>query len=162
NDQPQLRIYLDVETADGQTFQAQTKKIFNVGQIHEAAPGTYFGVRYTPDHQVAIDESITHEELTQILQENQLRQGKISAEQVRVSQDGVKAQAVVMDFRPTGAIRDDESEIELQLKVTRPDGSQFDATRTLFLPGVALAGVQVGSIVDVSYMPYDESFVSVA
>ncbi len=51
--------------------------------------------------------------------------------------------------------------IELELKVTRPDGTRFDTTLRKALPAIALPGLQPGAVVGVKYLPSDEQDVLV-
>lgn|GEM_PF-3279562 len=161
NDQPELELTFDVETGEGRTFRAATKEIVDVGTLPQMVPGATCGIRYLPDGRIGLDASATEEQLTEVLTAARLAQGKLTSRQVNVAKNGVRAQAVVMDCRPTGVIVDGDAVIHLDLKVTRPDGSTFDAEREMPLPAVALPGLQAGSVVEARYLPGDESYVAV-
>jgi len=161
NDQPILELVLDVETGDGPVFRASTRELIDVGTLPQLVPGVTIAVRYLPDGRIGIDPSASEESMTDILAAKRMREGKLTAQQLRVAKEGVPAQAVVMGFRPTGEVLGGEAIIHLDLRVTRPDGSSFEASRELPLPAVALPGLQPGSIVEARYLPGDEANVAV-
>jgi len=58
NNNPVVRITLEVTPSDGRPFQAETEKLINQIQIPQYQPGAVLPVRYDPDTQeVAIGES---------------------------------------------------------------------------------------------------------
>lgn len=164
NDQPQMDLDFDVDTASGQRFRGTARQIVDLAQLAQLVPGTVLPVRYLPDAndgRIGIDTDADEAEVQALLYRVQLAKGKITPQQVRIAQEGVAAQAVVMEMRPTGEVRDGDAVIDLLLRVTRPDGTVFDARVQKALAPVALPGVQPGSVVTAKYLPENEQDVSI-
>jgi hypothetical protein len=64
-------------------------------------------------------------------------------------------------MRATGAAREDFREVELDVIVSRPEGGQFPAHQTAFIPGSSVARVSPGSVIDTYYRSGDESAIAV-
>jgi hypothetical protein len=71
----------------------------------------------------------------------------------------IRAQAVVVAARITGAECNGCREVELDVMVRRPEGGQFPARETTVVPTSAMAMVCPGSFIDTYYLPGDESAV---
>jgi hypothetical protein len=162
NDQPELELVLDVETADGRTIRGTTREVIDLGMLPQVVPGAPLPVAYLDDGRIALARDASEEALQQNLYDARVRQGRLTAHQVRVAREGIAARAVVMAMRPTGEVRGTEAVVHLDLRVTRPNGSTFDATRELPVAQIALPGLQPASVVEVRYLPEDESYVAVS
>ncbi|RJO76855.1 hypothetical protein D5S18_11585 [Nocardia panacis] len=158
NDQPQVRIELSVEGADGETFDAHAKMIVPLTEISLLQPGVVLPVRYRPDHRdrVEIDLSGDRAAAQQAMNAAMIGKGFTTPAKLDIAARGVAAQAVVRELAVPGEIRDGHTKVELELAVTRPDGTIFATRVNKFLSPTAIGQVQVGRIVQVRYLPGDE------
>ena len=161
NDQPQLDIRLEVDTADGRTFPATARQIIDITELSVVQPGAILPVRYLPDGRAVLATDAAPHELQAALDRVQLAKGFLTPHQLRITEEGVDARAVVLDMVPTGQTPDGRTALRLSLRVTRPDGSTFDVTQDKKLPPVSIPQVQRGMVVRVKYLPHDESDVAV-
>ncbi|MGM1058339.1 hypothetical protein [Saccharothrix sp. Mg75] len=161
NDQPQLAIRLQVDTPDGRSFQATAKQLVDLTELGAVQPGAILPVRYLPDGRAALATDAPQHELQRALDLVQVAKGHITPQQLRIAEQGLDAQAVVLAMTPTGEVRDGRVVVRLALRVTRRDGSAFDLTQEKNLPPSAVPQLQVGMIVRVKYLPHDESEVAV-
>lgn len=164
NDQPQMDIVFDVDTADGQHFRGTARQIIDLSELAMLTPGTALPVRYLAekaDGKLRIAADADQGEVQALLQQVMLAKGKITPQQIRISNEGVDAQAVVMEMRPTGDVRQGDAVIDLLLRVTRPDGTSYDARVQKALSPVALPGVQPGMVLPAKYLPENEADVSI-
>ncbi|ROP36827.1 hypothetical protein [Saccharothrix texasensis] len=161
NDQPQLDIRLRVDTADGRTFAATARQVVDLTDLSLVQVGAILPVRYLPDGRAALATDAPPHELQAALDRVQVAKGHLTPQQLRITEQGVDARAVVLDMVPTGQTPDGRTELRLSLRVTRPDGSVFDVTQDKKLPPVSIPQVQRGMVVRVKYLPQDESDVAV-
>ena len=91
-----------------------------------------------------------------------IRKGVTTQEKLDIAAKGVAAQAVVQSLSVPGEIRNGNSRLDLGLVVTRPDGSTFVTRVEKFLPPGSVSQVQVGRVVQVRYLPGNESEVVLA
>lgn len=160
NDQPQLDIVLDVQTADGQSFRGVARQIIDLTDLAAVAPGASLPVRYLPgstDGRVVLATDGTQEELQAAIDQYQLATGKVTPRQQQIGTQGIEARSVVLAMSPTGEIRGDRSVLALTLRVTRPDGTTFDLEQEKAIPLANVAQLQPGMIVRTKYLPSDES-----
>lgn len=164
NDQPQMDIVFDVETANGSSFRGTARQIIDLTDLAMLTPGTILPVRYLPeksDGRLGIATDADPNEVQTLLQQVQLAKGRMTPKQVLIAQQGMDAQAVVMEMRPTGEVRQGDAVIELLLRVTRPDGSTYDTRFEKTVSSVAIPGVQPGMVLRAKYLPDDEADVSI-
>jgi hypothetical protein len=162
NDQPEMELVVEIEAPDGRTVRGTAKEVVDLGTLAQLVPGATVPVAYLPDGRMAVAPHASDESMEDAMYAARLAQGRLTPRQVEVARRGVKARAVIMSMRPTGEIRGDETVVHLDLRVTRPDGTTFDATRELPVPQIALAGLQTGAIVEARYLPDDEAYVAVS
>jgi hypothetical protein len=158
NDQPQLRLDLRVEGADGVLFDSSAKVIVALTELAALRPGIVVPVRYLPGRtdRVEIDRSGDPAAAQQVLNQSLVRQGITTAANLETARHGIATQAVVQSLEPTGEIRDGNAKLAIGLVVTRPDGGTFTAHVQKFLPPYAVAQVQIGRVVRVHYQPEHE------
>lgn len=164
NDQPQMDLVFDVATVSGTTFRGTARQIIDLTELAMLTPGTVLPIRYLPtstDGRVEIAANADESEVQAVMQQVQLAKGKITPRQVLIAQQGVAAQAVIMEMRPTGEVRQGDAVIDLLLKVTRPDGTTYDARVEKAIPAVAIPSVQAGMIVRAKYLAHEEEDVSI-
>ncbi|WP_054815332.1 hypothetical protein [Nocardia arizonensis] len=159
NDQPQVHIEFSVEGADGKVFRSSARMIVPLTELALLRPGVVLPVRYLPGRtdKVEVDLSGDGAEAQRAMNESMIRKGFTTAAKLDIAERGIRAQAVVQALTVPGEIRDGHSKIELALAVTRPDGSTFLTRVEKFLPPTAVGHVQVGRIVQVHYLPENET-----
>ncbi|GAB2977781.1 hypothetical protein [Saccharothrix stipae] len=161
NDQPQLDIRLQVDTADGRTFPATARQVVDITELSVVQPGAVLPVRYLPDGRAVLATDAPPHELQAALDRVQVAKGFMTPHQLRIAEQGVDASAIVLDMIPVGQLPDGRSALRLSLRVTRPGGTTFDVTQDKKLPPAAIPQVQRGMVVRVKYLPHDESDVAV-
>lgn len=164
NDQPELDIVMDVETADGETFRGTARHVVDITTLAELVPGAFLAVRYQPgrrDGKVMIDPDATTDELQDVTHAASFARGELDAKGYAIYRDGVRTTALVRELRPTGEIEDGAAVVDLLLTVTRPDGSTYDARVRKGVPPSGIPGIQPGHIIEVRYLPEDEHDVSI-
>jgi hypothetical protein len=164
NDQPQLEILFDVDTADGQAFRGVARAIVDITELAAVVPGAILPVRYRPgstDGVVAIAADAPQAELQAALDRVRLAKGLVTPRQLQIAEQGTEAKAVVLALEPTGEIRGDRAVMDIRFRVTRPDQSTFDLDQRKPIDAGALPQLQPGMVVRVRYLPYDESEVVV-
>jgi hypothetical protein len=161
NDQPQLDIRLEVDTADGRTFPATARQVVDITELSLVRPGAILPVRYLPDGRAVLATDAPQHELQAALDRVHVAKGHVTPHQLRIAEQGVDARAVVLDMVPTGQTPDGRTALRLSLRVTRPDGSTFDVTQDKKMLPVSIPQVQRGMVVRVRYLPNDESDIAV-
>lgn len=158
NDQPQVRLELTVEGADGHTFDSHAKVIVPLTELALFRPGVVLPVRYLPGRtdEVEIDRSGDHTAAQSAWNETMIRRGLTTPAKLDIAARGTPAQAVVQSLSVPGEIRDGYTKVALDLAVTRPDGTTFTTHTEKFLPPAGIDLVQIGRIVKVHYLPADE------
>ncbi|UGT59159.1 hypothetical protein [Nocardia asteroides] len=164
NHQPQLRIDLSVEGADGKVFPSVAKLVVPQHQMAMLRPGVVLPVRYLPHRtdKVEIDLSGDQRAAQHAMNEAMLRKGFTTRGKLDIAERGIATQAVVQTLSVPGEIRDGHTRVVLGLVVTRPDGSTFTARTEKYVPPTAVGHVQVGRILRTHYLPQDESEVVIA
>ncbi|MEV8437608.1 hypothetical protein AB0425_09580 [Actinosynnema sp. NPDC051121] len=161
NDQPQLDIRLEVDTADGRTFPATARQVVDITDLSAVQPGAILPVRYLSDGRAVLATDAPPHELQAALDRVHVAKGYLTPHQLRITEEGVDTSALVLDMTPTGQASDGRTALRLTLRVTRPDGTTFDVTQDKKLPPTSIPQVQRGMVVRAMYLPEDESDVAV-
>lgn len=164
NDQPQLQILFDVDTADGQSFRGVAKAFVDLTELAAVVPGAVLPVRYRPgstDGRVAIAADAPQQEMQAAYDRVRLAKGLVTPRQLQIAEQGVEAKAVVVSLTPTGDIEGDRAVMDYRLRVTRPDRSAFDIDQRKPVDASVIPQLQPGMVVSVRYLPHDESEVVV-
>ncbi|WP_447006952.1 hypothetical protein ACRAKI_10995 [Saccharothrix isguenensis] len=161
NDQPQLDIRLQVDTADGRSFPGTARQVVDLTDLALIVPNAVLPVRYLPDGRAVLATDAPAHELQAALDRVQVAKGFLTPHQLRITEQGVEATAIVLALTPTGQLPDGRSALRLTMRVTRPDGTAFDVTQDKKLQPQSIARVQPGMVVRVMYLPHDESDVAV-
>ncbi|MGL3151264.1 hypothetical protein ACSS7Z_13000 [Microbacterium sp. A82] len=162
NDQPEIELVLDVDTPDGRSIRGTAHTIVNQGELAQLTPGSTFPVRYREDGRFAVAPDAETADLQNSLYASQIARGMLTEQQVDVATRGTDATAVIMAMQPTGEIAHGQAVLHLDLRVNRPDGSSFDAKRDMPAAPAALEDLQPGRIVQVRYLPSDETYVAIS
>ncbi|WP_040799829.1 hypothetical protein [Nocardia higoensis] len=159
NDRPMVRIDFSVEGADGAVFPASARMVVPLTELSLLRPGVVLPVRYLPHRpgKVQVDLSGNSVAAQQVMNQSMLRKGFTTQAKLDIAARGIAAQAVVQSLDVPGEIRDGYTKVVLGLAVTRPDGSMFSTRAEKFLPPAGVANVQVGRIVQVHYLPGNET-----
>ncbi|MFD0559127.1 hypothetical protein FB566_5089 [Stackebrandtia endophytica] len=164
NDQPQLDILLDIDTPDGQSFRGMARQIIDLTELAAVVPGAMLPVRYIPgssDGKVALATDASQAELQAAFNRVRLAKGEMTPRQLQIAEQGVVGRAVVLAMSPTGELRGANAVIDIKLRVSRPDSSTFEISQHKPIPSTVIPLVQPGMVVEVRYLPGDESEVSI-
>lgn len=157
NDVPQMAVVLDVERPDGPPFRAEAKQMVDFTDMAALQPGTTLPVRYLADpsgsFRVQIASDAAQADVQRVLTQVQLGRGEITPTQLMVSEQGIPAQAVILEMQPTGEVRGNRSVLRLTLQVNPYDSAPFTTTVEKAVPPQALGAVQTGAVVNVHYLP---------
>ncbi|WP_067702964.1 hypothetical protein [Nocardia jejuensis] len=158
NDQPQLRIEFSVEGVDGKTFRSLATMIVPLTEMALLRPGVVLPVRYLPGRtdRVQVDLSGDSSAAQDAMNAAMIRKGITTPAKLDIARRGTSAQAVVRSLSVPGEIRDGHPRLDLELVVTRPDGTAFVARTEKFLPPASVGLVQIGRVVAVNYLPENE------
>jgi hypothetical protein len=117
---------------------AVARQVVDLTDLAAVQPDAILPVRYLPDNRVVLATDAPTHELQAALDRVHVTKGWLTQEQLRITEYGVDASAVVLGMTPTGHTPDGRSELRLGLRVTRPDGSTFDVTQDKKLPPASI------------------------
>lgn len=159
NDQPEVRFDVEVVGLHGEIFRSQAKAVVPVTQLAMLRPGAMLPVRYIPGRadKVELDRSGDQHLARHAMEQLALRQGTVTEEALHIARTGVPTHGVIRSLRVPGEIKNGKPKLILDVIVSRPDGTTFEVRKEPFVPPAAVAKLQVGSVVDVHYLPHDES-----
>ncbi|MCL2760047.1 MAG: DUF3592 domain-containing protein [Desulfuromonadales bacterium] len=164
NSQPQVKVKMQFTTLDGKQVTASFRKVFPLTALSQIQPGLTLPLRYDPKNpqDIMIDWNADDKAFKKAYDQNLVTTGKMTQEELNISEKGVQAKGVILSSKPTGRIvNGDESEMVLQIRVTRPDGSTYDVTTTVGVEQKYMQDNSPGSMVYVHYMPNDEKNVMI-
>lgn len=159
--QPQLDIRLQVDTADGRSWVATARQVVDTADLAAVRQEALLPVRYLTDGRVTLATDAPAHVLQAALDRVHMAKGWLTPKQLRITEHGVEASAVVLDATPTGPTADGRSGVRLRLLVTRPDGTTFELTQEKKLPPASIHQVRTGMVVRARYLSHDESDVAV-
>ncbi|HEY1174822.1 MAG TPA: hypothetical protein VGF17_01595, partial [Phytomonospora sp.] len=135
------------------------KAVVPVTQLAMLRPGAMLPVRYIPGRtdKVELDRSGDQGLARHAMEQLALRQGTVTEEALHIARTGVPARGVVTGLSVPGEMQDGKPKLIIDVVITRPDGSTFEVRKEPFVPAAAVAKLQIGSVVDVHYLPHDES-----
>jgi hypothetical protein len=167
NKMSQCTLTFQFTIQDGQQITATTERIIpqvTLGK-EQFQPGKGLSyVRYNPQNPQQITlitslDNIKSGETKHADEQYQIAIGQWTQEGIDIRDKGTQTKGVILSSNPTGNIVDGRSEIELQVKVTRPDGSTYEVSVTKHVPQNGMAFTVPGSIVHVFYMPDNEQHI---
>lgn len=159
NDIPQYELTFDVQTPDGQQFAARAHLLAMSHELARFTEGSRIPVCYLPGrlNRVQLAPESRAAEAAEVAHAIGVRQGTADPEVMEIARSGRTSIGVVLSTEPTGEIRGGQTALALTVRIQRPEGTYFDATKTVYVTPAMLASVQVGRQVEVRYLPYDES-----
>lgn len=164
NDVHVYRLHLDVQTPDGQRFQGVLRETIPDFQVARMQPGTLMAVAYDPAKpgKVAIPSEKQQEEAARVLMYMRIQMGLTDPRTPEISANGTQTQGVVMARMPTGRMRHGHSELELTVRFTRTDGRMVERRKHVWLTPTYLGKVEPGAMVDIVYLPHDDTQFTIA
>ena len=159
NAQPEVRFELEVVGIQGEIFRSQAKAVVPVTQLGMLRPGAMIPVRYVPGRtdRVELDRSGDQHLARHAMEQLALRQGTVTEEALHIARTGVHDRGVVKGLQVPGEMQDGKPKLIIDVVITRPDGTTFEVRKEPFVPPAAVSKLQIGSVVDVHYLPHDES-----
>lgn len=159
NDQPEVRFDVEVVGLHGEIFRSQARAVVPVTQLAMLRPGATLPVRYVPGRtdKVEFDRSGDQHLARHAMEQLALRQGTVTEEALHIARTGIPTHGVIRALTVPGDIKDGKPKLILDVVISRPDGTTFEVRKEPFVPRAAVAKLQVGSVVDVHYLPHDES-----
>lgn len=163
NDEPQVELTIRFHTLprplqDRQEITTTCKLTLPEHQLAGLDPGDLLLVHYNPDdpQDITVGTDADHDAQQQAFNQHRVAAGLMTQRALDISQNGVKTSGVVLQSFPTGAVVDGSAEIELQMRVTRPDGTLFDVTTVKVVENDLVPRTIPGNVLPVFYMPHDE------
>ncbi len=163
NEQPQVEFTVAFTTVDGRRVTGSDRRLVPLTELPLFSTGIEVPIRYDPARpgSIMLADRASPGEVRDAKDKHDIATGRLTQETVDLKNNGIDARGVVLASRPTGEIDHGSARIEMQLRVTRPNGSTFDVTTTKAVPQHALAFTVPGSVVHVFYLPHDEQHVAV-
>jgi hypothetical protein len=162
NHQPQVDITVQFSIIDGQPLTGSDRRVVPLTELAQIQPGAMVPLRYNPEKpaEIMIDTQTDQATLQEGYNQWRVRQGLATQESMDIAKQGVRAHGVILAMQPTGRIVQGHAEIRFEIKVTRPNGSMFEAECTKVWESQHVPKVQPGCVVDIYYMPYNEQKVT--
>ncbi|MCL2013231.1 MAG: hypothetical protein FWG75_10655 [Cystobacterineae bacterium] len=91
-----------------------------------------------------------------------IRQGLTTWEAVRIVENGIRAQGVIVSAQPTGKMVQGHVEVCFQVKVSKPDGHMFEASCTKVVWQQLVPKMQPAHVVEVFFVPGKEQKIAFA
>jgi len=165
NHQPQVDITIEFTTTDGEHITASERRVVSLTDLAQVQPGAMIPIRYDSKNpqNIMIDTNADKDSLQDVYNRQMVEKGVTSQETLDIANNGVKAKGVILSAEPTGNIINDMGEMTLHIKVTPPDnGDTFEAFVNKVIPANMLLSTQPGSVIEVFYLPEDESKIAIS
>jgi hypothetical protein len=159
-------VTVDVETVTGQRFQGSlTLRAAGPGatmQTHlDLRPGVVLAVRFDPDRPAEVTLADDMVAARAAFDTMLIRKGLTTADKLDLIRRGTRSHGVVTAMQLTGDAREDFSEVDLHVMVSRPEGGQFPVREVTFIPDTSVSRVEPGSVIDTYYRSADPSRIAV-
>lgn len=166
NEQPQLRLVMDVIDESGNTFNGKMKKIFPLTELHQLQVGMPLSVMYNPakPEKVAMNPNPDYDKMQDLFDRYESQQpGSTMSyeERSELRKKGENALALVTNIDLTGKNLDEKIETNIEIEITKPTQEKIRSERTLFLEKEQLKMIHVGQHIDVIYLPGREDNFSI-
>ncbi len=163
NDQPEVVLRVSFLTQSGQSVTATAKTVIILTNLPLFQPGGQIPLSYNPNRpeEISFDVQIDQMNLQDIFNQTRVAQGVTTTESLQIAKDGVEAQGVILWTQPTGKIVNGNAELDIKVKVTKTDGSAYDAALTRPIEQRYLPKLQPGCVVKVFYLPENEQKITI-
>ena len=161
---PSVKLTIQFYTLDGKKITATDNEVFALTSLAKCQPGYWAPVRYDPKNpqNIILDFKADSKTVDKAWDRYHIATGQLTQEQANTKENGVQTKGVVISSKPTdNIVNGGESEFELQIKITKPDGSPRIFT---YITGLAQKDLQyavTGAVVYVYYFPEDNKNVLV-
>jgi len=157
-------IQVRFRSADNHEWMVGTFKLLRHTEFSKFQPGAMLPVCYNPAYpqQGKIVLGADPALLQEAIHFSQIQLGLATQKSIHAVKNGIQAQGVVLSAQPSGKILQGHAEMCLHLKVTKPDGSTFEATLTKAIPQLYVSQLQVGTVLTVFWLPYEEQNIAIA
>jgi hypothetical protein len=157
-------VVVDVETVTGQRFEGTltVRGQAAAGRSRmDLRPGVVLAVRFDPGRTTEVTLADDMVAARAAFDTMLIRKGLTTPDKLDLIRRGTKSHGVVTAMRLTGQAREDFSEVQLDVMVSRPEGGQFPVREVTFIPGTSVAKVEPGSVIDTYYRSADPSRIAV-
>lgn len=166
NEQPQIRMVMDVLDENGNIFTGELKSVFQLTELHQLQVGMHFSVMYNPakPEKLALNPNPDYEKMQDLVDRYESQQpGSTMSyeERSELRKKGQNALALVKNVDLTGKNLDEKVETTIEVEITKASQEKVNAERTLFLEKEQLKMIQVGQHIDVIYLPGREDNFSI-
>lgn len=166
NEQPQIRMVMDVLDENGNIFTGELKNVFPLTELHQLQVGMPLSVMYNPakPEKLAMNPNPDYDKMQDLLDryESQKPGSTMSYEErSELRKKGQNALALVKNVYLTGKTLDEKVETSIEVEITKPTQEKIRAERTLFLEKEQLKMIHVGQHIDVIYLPGREDNFSI-
>lgn len=138
NEQPKIRLVMDVLDENGNTFTGEMKKVIPLTELHQLQVGMPLSIMYNPakPEKLAMDPNPDYDKMQDLFDryESQKPGSTMSyAERAELRKKGQNALALVKNVDLTGKTLDDKVETSIEIEITKSNQEKVRAERTLFL-----------------------------
>jgi hypothetical protein len=131
-------------------------------QTHlDLRPGVVLAVRFDPDRPAEVTLADDMVAARAAFDTMLIRKGLTTADKLDLIRRGTRSHGVVTAMQLTGDAREDFSEVDLHVMVSRPEGGQFPVREVTFIPDTSVSRVEPGSVIDTYYRSADPSRIAV-
>lgn len=167
NEQPQIRLVLDVLDENGDTFTGEVTEIIPLTDLHQLKAGMPFSVIYdqTNPKKMGMNPNPDNEKMQDLFDRYEAQQPGSTmsyAERAELRKRGQTGLALVKNIDLTGKTLDEKVETNIEVEITKPSQEKIRAERTLFLEKDQLKMIHVGQHIDVIYLPGREDNFSIS
>lgn len=158
NNQPQVEITFTYKDTEGKEYQGATTTFIAQTQLAAIQPGATLPIRYDEQNpsKVAIDGNMDRTTMQNLYDQEMIRKGVLTEETLDIAKNGQEAKGVIMTITPTGKFKEEATEMEVTVKVTKQDGNTYETTVLKYMLPTNISKFQPGTLVTVNYMPEDE------
>lgn len=159
NGVPRYVVNMDVRTSEGTEFAGNLETTVARGERDEFQVGRMMPVTHHPTkpHKLGRCPAERLVEARAVMEAVRIRMGLEDGGTRDISDRGVATRGVVMATVPTGQLRDGHTEVDVTVRFPLPDGTLVDRRCTSYVSHAYLDRVRVGSQVDITYLPHDDS-----
>ena len=157
NENPQMRIQLDVLNESGGLFQSTLTAVFALSEMHMLTPAHPIPVLYNPSNlsDVILDHHADPEHIQSILDRyNSLKHPNdlTYAQREEIRHAGKPQKALLEHLRLTGKEEQGDLEAEIGIRITNTEKGDFTLQRTMYVTPKSLDYLTIGKYIDVTLL----------